>query len=83
MASLQELFTKVTGLTYDVNLITDENLKKWLIPDGSMLDTDGDKADATKELIEAWGLSLDDKFSSVEVEYDDEEDSDSDSSSDN
>jgi hypothetical protein len=48
-----------------------------------MLDTDGDKADATKELIEAWGLSLDDKFSSVEVEYDDEEDSDSDSSSDN
>jgi len=73
MASKQELFTKVTGLTFDVEEIKDNNELAWLIPDGAMLDGDGEKAAITKEFMSVIGLDADLKFSTAEVEYDDEE----------
>ena len=86
MATKQELFTKVTGLTFDVKKITDPVKLAWLIPDGAMLDNpNGRKAKDTKEFMAMANLDEDSKFSTVEVDYDDEDDNDSssDSSSDN
>jgi hypothetical protein len=83
MATKQELFTKVTGLTFDVEKITDLDKLAWLIPDGAMLDNpDGRKAKETKEFMALAGLSEDSKFSTVEVDYDDEEENNSSSSND-
>lgn len=83
MATKQELFTKVTGLTFDVEKITDLDKLAWLIPDGAMLDNaDGRKAKETKEFMTLVGLSEDSKFSTVEVDYDDEEENNSSSSND-
>ena len=83
MATKQELFTKVTGLTYDVEKITDPEKLAWLIPDGAMLENeDGRKAQLTKEFMEMAGISKDKKFSTVEVNYDDVEESDDSSSDD-
>lgn len=82
MATKQELFTKVTGLTFDVEKITDLDKLAWLIPDGAMLDNpEGRKAKETKEFMALVGLSEDSKFSTVEVDYDDTEDDDDNSSS--
>jgi len=76
MASKQELFTKVTGLTFDVEKITDENKLAWLIPDGAMLDNEeGRKAQQTAEFMDAAGLDK-------SLKYDDEEEEVDDSSSD-
>lgn len=74
MATKQELFTKVTGLTFDVEAIKDDAKLAWLIPDGAMLDNpEGRKAKETAEFMEAAGL---DKG----LKYDEEEPSDDDSS---
>jgi hypothetical protein len=83
MATKQELFTKVTGLTFDVEKITDSKKLAWLIPDGAMLDnSDGRKALETKEFINVAGIDENSKFSTVEVDYDDEENDDNTSSND-
>lgn len=66
--SLQELFTKVTGLTWDVNKLTDEEKKKWLIPDGAMLDGKSEKLNDTLELLKKFGLSAEDKIELTEEE---------------
>lgn len=85
MAELQELFTKVTGLTWDIASVKDEKTDEelaWLIPDGAMLDDpECQKAKDTKELLGMLGLSEDTKFSEVEVEEGD--DSSDNGSSDN
>lgn len=60
--TLQELFTKVTGLTWDVNKLTDSQKKRWLIPDGAMLDKNNKKAKDTIELLSKLGLSKEDKI---------------------
>ena len=76
MATKQELFTKVTGLTFDVEKITDENKLAWLIPDGKMLDNpEGRKAKETTEFMDAAGLDKN-------LKYDEVEENDDDSSSD-
>ncbi len=82
MATKQELFTKVTGLTFDVEKITDPNKLAWLIPDGSMLEGEGRKTELTKEFMAAADLDEDSKFSTVEVDYDDTDTSDDDNSND-
>jgi len=83
MATKQELFTKVTGLTFDVEKITDSEKLAWLIPDGAMLNNvDGRKAKETKEFMNIAGLDENSKFSTVEVDYDDEENDDNTSSND-
>lgn len=56
----QELFTKVTGLTFDVEKLSPEKLA-WLIPDGSMLDNNSPKFELTKEFMEVAGLNVDGK----------------------
>ena len=78
MDKKQELFTKVTGLTFDVNEIEDNEKLTWLIPDGAMLDGDenSQKVKDTKEFMSLAGISEDSKFSTVEVDYDDEDDTD-------
>ena len=74
MATKQELFTKVTGLTFDVEKITDKAKLAWLVPDGAMLDNpEGRKAKETEEFLDAAGIEKNLKFSEIEVEYDDEE----------
>ena len=74
MATKQELFTKVTGLTFDVEKIQDNDKLAWLIPDGAMLENpEGRKAKDTKEFMSAAGLDEDSKFSTIEVNYDDED----------
>ena len=71
MATKQEMFTKVTGLTFDVKKITDEKKLAWLIPDGKMLDNaEGRKAKETKEFMAAAGLDEDSKFSTIDIDYD-------------
>ena len=86
MATKQELFTKVTGLTYDVEDIKDEELLTWLIPDGAMLDDpEGEKAKDTAEFMAAAGLDKSTKFDDEDTDndsssYDDEDDSDDESS---
>lgn len=73
MASKQELFTKVTGLTCNVEDITDESLLSWVIPAGAMLGGDIDKnqkAKDTLELCEALGVDPTEKFGE-DVNYDD------------
>lgn len=93
MAELQELFTKVTGLTWDIASVKDEKTDEelaWLIPDGAMLDDpECQKAKDTKELLGMLGLSEDTKFSEVDIEegddsssYDDEDPTNQDDSSD-
>lgn len=85
MAELQELFTKVTGLTWDIEAVKDEKTAEelaWLIPDGAMLDDpEYQKAKDTKELLGLLGLSEDTKFSEVDIEEGSDDSSD-DSSSD-
>jgi len=85
MAELQELFTKVTGLTWDIASVKDEKTDEelaWLIPDGAMLDDpECQKAKDTKELLGMLGLSEDTKFSEVDIEEGD--DSSDNGSSDN
>lgn len=84
MATKQELFTKVTGLTFDVEeyLESHENEQvAWLIPDGAMLDSAGNKKDDTLALLEELGLDKETKFSTADIEYDDEDPSENDSSS--
>ena len=80
MATKQELFTKVTGLTYDVEKITDKTKLAWLVPDGAMLQGDkakNRKAQDTAAFLEAAGLT---ETSKIDV-YDDEEPAGSSSSS--
>ena len=80
MATKQELFTKVTGLTYDVEKITDNAKLAWLVPDGAMLQGDKEKnrkAKETAEFLAAAGLE---ETSKIDV-YDDEEPAGSSSSS--
>ena len=76
MAELQELFTKVTGLTWDIASVKDEKTDEelaWLIPDGAMLDDpECQKAKDTKELLGLLGLSEDTKFSEVDIEEGDD-----------
>jgi len=71
----QKLFTKVTGLTYDVEKITDPVKLAWLVPDGSMLSNkEGRKAKETVAFLEAAGLDKSVKLSEVEISaYEDEE----------
>lgn len=58
----QELFTKVTGLTFDVEKIPVEKLS-WLIPDGKMLDNaESSKFQAFSEFAEAAGLEISGKI---------------------
>ena len=84
MASKQELFTKVTGLTFDVEKIKDEQKLTWLIPDGAMLNDNENnrKAKETKEFMAAAGLDEDSKFSTIDIDYDPESGDDDDSSND-
>ena len=80
MATKQELFTKVTGLTFDVEKITDDTKLAWLVPDGAMLQGDKEKnrkAKETAEFLVAAGLS---ETSKIDV-YDEEDTTDNDSSS--
>lgn len=81
MATKQELFTKVTGLTFDVENVDPDKLA-WLVPDGSMLSNkDGRKAKDTVAFLDAAGLDKNTKLSEVEISaYDDEDISDDDSS---
>ena len=70
----QELFTKVTGLTWDVEKLANmpEEKKKWLIPDGVILENaDGVKFKMTKEFMDEIGLDIADK-SLVEIIEDEE-----------
>lgn len=70
----QKLFTKVTGLTFNVEKITDKNKLAWLVPDGSMLNNeDGRKAKDTKAFLEEAEIDIKSK---IEL-YDDEESGDS------
>lgn len=76
----QQLFTKVTGLTYDVEKITDPVKLAWLVPDGAMLQGDkakNRKAQDTAAFLKAAGLT---ETSKIDV-YDDEEPAGSSSSS--
>lgn len=86
MAELQELFTKVTGLTWDITSVKDDKTPEelaWLIPDGAMLDDpEYQKAKDTKELLGLLGLSEDTKFSEVDIEEGSDDDSNDDSSDD-
>ena len=59
----QELFTKVTGLTFDVEKISADKLG-WYIPDGAMLDnSDSRKLQDTQEFMEEAGLPVEGKVS--------------------
>jgi len=83
MATKQELFTKVTGLTFDVEKYLESHEPEqlaWLIPDGAMLDGEGRKKDDTLALLEELGLDKESKFSTADIEYDDEDPSENDSS---
>lgn len=72
MPTKQELFTKVTGLTYDLEKISDKTKLAWLVPDGSMLNNEeGRKAIDTKAFLEAADIDVKSK---IEL-YDDEEES--------
>ena len=78
MATKQELFTKVTGLTFDVEKVTDPTKLAWLVPDGAMLDNpNGRKRIDTKAFLDAARLET---TSKIDI-YDDEEDNDNNSSS--
>ena len=80
MPTKQELFTKVTGLTYDVEKITDPVKLAWLVPDGAMLNNkDGRKAIDTAAFLEAAGIEVKSK---IEL-YDDEEETSGSSSGSN
>lgn len=89
MATTQELFTKVTGLTWDVeSLIAEGKITKeklaWLVPDGAMLEGDVEtnrKRKETAEFLEAVDIDSDLKFSTADVEYDEEDPLEDDSSS--
>ena len=62
----QELFTKVTGLTFDVEKITDPVKLAWLIPDGAMLDNaEGRRFETTKEFMSTAGIDVDGKVSLI------------------
>lgn len=61
----QELFTKVTGLTFDVEKITDPVKLAWLIPDGAMLDGNGRRFEITQEFMDAAGLNVEGKVTTV------------------
>ena len=62
----QELFTKVTGLTFDVEKITDPVKLAWLIPDGAMLDNaEGSRFEITKEFMSAAGIDVDGKVALI------------------
>lgn len=77
----QELFTKVTGLTFDVEKITDPEKLAWLIPDGAMLEnSEGRKAKETSEFMDLAGIDKTKKFSTIDVDYDDEDDNEDNSS---
>jgi hypothetical protein len=70
MSTKQELFTKVTGLTFDVSKVDDSKLA-WLIPDGKMLDGEGKKTELTKEFMAEANIDIAEKFEQkepVEVE---------------
>ena len=69
----RQLFTKVTGLTFDPSNLSEEKLA-WLIPDGAMLEGENNRrAELTKEFMEDAGLDLSEKFSDVEPEEKPEE----------
>ena len=77
----QELFTKVTGLTFDVEKLSKEKLE-WLIPDGAMLDNpEGRKVKETAEFMDVAGIDKTKKFSTIDVDYDDEDNNNDDSDS--
>ena len=81
MATKQELFTKVTGLTWDVETLTDKELLSWLVPRGAMLSGDpetNEKLKDTLEFCEAAGIELESNTDG----YDDIEDNGDDSSND-
>jgi len=62
----RELFTKVTGLTFDPSNIPADKLA-WLIPDGAMLEGEENrKAKLTKDFMEDANLDLSKKFSNQE-----------------
>lgn len=66
----QELFTKVTGLTWDVEKLANmsDEKKKWLIPDGVILENaEGLKFKLTKEFAEEIGIDINDKVSTAEI----------------
>jgi len=66
MATKQELFTKVTGLTFDVEKITDPVKLAWLIPDGAMLDgTEGRKFQEAQEFMSAAGIDISGKVTAM------------------
>lgn len=65
----QELFTKVTGLTWNVNLLNNMSEEKllWLIPDGAMLSRSGRKQEFTKQLLEELSINIESKISTEEL----------------
>ena len=66
----QELFTKVTGLTWDVEKLANmpDAKKQWLIPDGVILENvDGVKFKLTKEFADEIGIDINSKVSTVTV----------------
>lgn len=79
-AEKQALFTKVTGLTFDHEAITDPAKLAWLIPDGAMLQGDktkNRKAQDTAAFMKAFNLE---ESSKIDV-YDEEDTTESSSSS--
>ena len=78
MATKQELFTKVTGLTFDVDKLDTDKLS-WLTPRGAMLNGEADNNDKLKDTLEffdAAGIDYDNS------NYDDVEDTDNETSED-
>lgn len=71
---IQKLFTKVTGITWDITKLSDEARKKllvkWLIPDGSMLEVNNQKSKDIIQLLEAFGLNKNEK---IDLSFDDSE----------
>lgn len=59
----QELFTKVTGITWSIEKLSDmsDDKVKWFIPDGAMLDKECLKFRLTKEFMSKLGLDIHDK----------------------
>jgi hypothetical protein len=66
MSTKQELFTKVTGLTFNPDKITDPVKLAWLIPDGAMLESkSGRRYEMTQEFMEEAGLPIDGKVTTI------------------
>ena len=70
MTEKQRLFTKITGLTFDVEKVSAEKLS-WLIPDGKMLDnSEGKRFVETRAFMEEAGLPVAGKVTTeVEKKY--------------